>query len=162
MWSSDRLPRRAVLLGGLTLLAGCGFSPVYGPGGAAAPLLGTTAVEAPATEAGYRLRLRLIDRLGPSEAPTYLLSVDLDIRDAAVGVTSEQETTRYNLPGAATYRLTDVATGIGVASGTVDGFTSYSATGTSVSTFAAAEDARQRLAVVLADRILDRLAAALT
>jgi len=149
--------RRAVLLG-LLALPGCGFRPVYGTGGAGADLLGRVSVETPATEAGYALRQRLIERLGPAGSPRYHLSVDLEIRSAAGAVTTRQITTRYNLPGAARYRLTDRVTGGVVAEGSVDSFTSYSATGTAVSTFSAAGDARDRLAVVLGDLILSRLA----
>ncbi|SLN42724.1 LPS assembly lipoprotein LptE [Roseisalinus antarcticus] len=159
MWSSEaRLSRRAALFGAAVLLAACGFSPVYGPGSVAERLRGQVSVEAPATDTGYRLRQRLIQRLGAADAPRYHIVVALDLRDAAVAITAEQATTRFNLPGAAQYRLTDRTTGDLIQSGTVDTFTSYSATGTAVSTFAAEADARRRLAVALADLIVTRLA----
>lgn len=161
MWCSEPpVPsRRAAILGALALLAGCGFRPVHGPDGPLGTLSGAVAVEAPASDTGFVLRNRLVDRLGPAETVRYLLSVDLLIGGAAVAVTTEQETTRFNLPGEAGYGLTEVATGRTLAQGRVTSFTSYSATGTAVSTFAGQQDAEERLAVALADQILLRLAA---
>lgn len=161
MWWSDpgSVTRRTALLGLAVALAGCGFRPVYGPGGAAAPLLGQVSVEVPATEEGYRFRQRLLERLGRSDEPRLHLAVDLAIDDSGVAITEEQETTRYNLPGAARFTLTDRATGTPVQEGEVDTFSSYSATGTAVSTFAAEADARQRLAVALADLVMSQLIA---
>ncbi|EAR49966.1 Predicted secreted periplasmic protein [Oceanicola granulosus HTCC2516] len=161
MSSCDGLSRRRALLGGALLALGaCGFTPVHAPGGSAAALYGTVSVEAPATDEGFRLRERLIERLGAADAARYHLSVDLEIRDSPVSVSTEQATTRYNLPGAADFTLIDRTTGALVASGRVDTFTGYSATGTAVSTIAAARDARARLATALADLIVTRLYAA--
>jgi LPS-assembly lipoprotein len=47
-----------------------------------------------------------------------------------------------------------------VISGSVDNFTSYSATGTTVATLAAERDAQERLMIQLADQIFVRLASA--
>ena len=44
-------------------------------------------------------------------------------------------------------------------SGTVQSFTSYSATGSTIATLAAQRDARARLMQILADQIAQRLAA---
>jgi len=100
-----------------------------------------------------------VDRLGVSERAQYLLETDIVIRGAAVAVTTEQETTRFSLPGEAEYRLMEVTTGRVIAQGQVTSFSSYSATGTAVSTFAGRDDAEERLAIALADQILLRLTA---
>ena len=47
-----------------------------------------------------------------------------------------------------------------VTSGTVDSFTGYSATGSTVATRAARADAEERLTTILADQIVTRLIAA--
>lgn len=155
---SERLPRRRLLgLGMAGLLAGCGFSPVYAPGGGAEALRGQIAVEAPATDEGFVLRQHLLDRLGRGAAPAYELSVDLETGQSAVATTSEQATQRYHVTGTASYSLTEIASGRERLSGTVDSFTAYSATGTAVSTTAARRDARDRLAVALGDLIVKRL-----
>ena len=56
--------------------------------------------------------------------------------------------------------MTDAATGRQITSGTVEAFTSYAATGSTVATQAAEDDARARLAVLLADMIVTRMLAA--
>ena len=57
------------------------------------------------------------------------------------------------------WQLTERATGTRVAGGTVDSFTSYSATGSTVAGLAAEEDAYLRLMRLLADQIVSRLLA---
>lgn len=154
--SPDAVTRRGVLLGPL-LLAACGFAPAYGPDGAGDRLRGRIAVEAPDTPEGFRLRARLEDRLGRSEAPVaLLLAVEPAVEAFEAGVTPEGALTRYTLEGRAAWRLASPS-GAALAGGEVTGFTGYSATGTTVATRAAAEDARERLVVLLADEIVARL-----
>ena len=155
MWWSDR---RIALLG-LLALAGCGFTPVYGPGSTARALRDSVQITAPETVEGYRLLQALRDRLGDSTGTAYDLSVTLDISEVAAATTPDGSTTRYTLPGRASYVLTTLA-GITLTQGTVDSFTSYSATGTTVATSTAQADARARLAQLLADQIVARLAIA--
>lgn len=152
MWSPDR---RHLLLG-LAALSGCGFTPVYGPGGAIR-LRGTTQITTPDTVAGFRLRSRLEERLGPAQATRFALTVSLEISTDNVAISEDGDITRITLPGIARYQLTGDAEPI---TGEVQSFTSYSTTGTTVATQAAAEDAEARLAVILADLILVRLTAA--
>lgn len=151
MWCYSR---RAFL--GLTTLAGCGFTPVYAPGSSASMLRGQVQITAPETVEGYRLLQALRDRLGDSTSPAYALQVTLEIGEVAAATTAQGSTTRYTLPGRATYALATLD-GTSLAQGTVDSFTSYSATGTTVATSAAQTDARARLATILADQIVTRL-----
>ena len=152
MWWSDR---RSALLG-LLALAGCGFTPVYGPGSTASALRNQTTITAPETVEGYRLLQALRDRLGQADDPAFTLTVALEITQVAAATTAEGSTTRYTLPGTATYALTGLA-GAAITSGSVDSFTSFSATGSTVATSAAEVDARARLAAILADQIVTRL-----
>lgn len=154
MWP-EATPRRAVLLGLLTL-ASCGFAPAYGPGGPGGRLRGRVAVEAPDTPDGFRLRARLEDRLGPAGAAAAVLGVEPLVEVLEAGITPDGAITRYNLEGRAAWRLTTPA-GAVLAEGEATGFTGYSATGTTVATRSAAEDARERLVVLLADEIVARL-----
>ncbi len=78
----------------------------------------------------------------------------------ASGITATNVTTRYTLNGSATWSLTDRASGARIAGGTVRGFTSWSATGTTIAGLAAQEDASRRLMVMLGDQIVTRLIAA--
>lgn len=135
-------------------LAGCGFSPVYGTDGATRTLRGRIAYRAPNTPEGFRLRTRLEDRLGRVEQGDYLLTVQMDIEEVAVAINSAEDINRFNLPGKATWTLTEPGNGTVLASGVAQTFTAYSAFGTTVATREAQDDARDRLAIALADLIV--------
>lgn len=152
MLSSDRRKFLGVLAA--LPLAGCGFTPVYGTDGSARTLRGRIAYRAPNTPEGFRLRTRLEDRLGRVEQGDYLLTVQLDIDEDAVVISSAQDINRFNLPGKATWELTEPDNDTPLESGTVETFTSYSAFGTTVATREAQDDARDRLAIALADLIV--------
>jgi len=148
--------RRAVI--GFALLAGCGFAPAYGPGGGAMALQGTVRAADPTDKTGFDLVQRLEERLGPARTPEFDLTYTISTKSIAVGVTSDGATTRYNLTGAVDWTLTDAA-GRRRAGGTVDSFTSWSATGSTVAGLTAEEDAARRLMRILADQIVVRLLA---
>ena len=153
MWS-----RRAALAVAL-LAAGCGFTPVYGPSGAGTRLHGQVRVADPQTADDYAFLRRLTERLGPAETGRYDLAYTLRVAALPQAITPDEVTTRFSLNGTATYRLTDSATGATVAQGEVSNFTSHSTVGTVIATNAAEQDARNRLAVMLADQVVTRLLA---
>lgn len=134
-------------------LAGCGFQPVYGPGGTGTALRGRIRVAAPDTEDDYLLVRDLETRLGRASVPEYRLSYDIETWTQGQAVTSANETTRYSITGRANFALTRIADEKVVASGAVQNFTSYSATGTTVETLASERDARRRLMAILAEQI---------
>ncbi|SES04782.1 LPS-assembly lipoprotein [Tranquillimonas rosea] len=160
--------RRSALLG-LTLLAGCGFTPVYGPGGAAEGLWGRIEIDAPEDAAGYALVQQLEQRLGRASAAEYQMSAVIGLDQDGLGVTPDQEITRYQLRGQVTYALEHTPSGDTVTEGAVNSFTSYSApvftadrgaiAGNTVSVLSAEEDAVDRLMVILADQIVAELLA---
>ena len=152
------LTRRSVLLAPLALAA-CGFTPAYAPGGAANKLLGTVRVQDPTTKNGFDLVERLEERLGRPETIRYDLTYTITTEAVGVGITTENEITRFNLKGVIDYTLTDRASGARVAGGRVQNFTAYSATGSAVAGLAAEEDAAYRLMRILADQIIARLIA---
>lgn len=135
-------------------LAGCGFAPVYGTNGSTRSLRGRIAYRAPNTVEGFRLRARLEDRLGRVEQGDYLLTVQLEIDEVVVVISSAQDINRFNLPGKATWTLTEPGVDQPLASGVAETFTAYSAFGTTVATQEAQDDARDRLAIALADLIV--------
>ncbi len=145
--------RRALLLG-LTALAGCGFTPVYGPGGQADGLRGRIAIAAPADEEGYALVERLEERLGLPHSADLDLTAQIYIAEEALGFLPDGSISRYNVSGRVDWRLTRVSDGTEVLSGSERSFTSYAATSTTVATITARRDARRRLMVIIADRIL--------
>jgi LPS-assembly lipoprotein len=150
MWWSDLLRLTAVVL-----VAGCGFAPAYGPGSPAAGLRDSIRVEVGERVLDYRLRAALEERLGRGAAYVLSVTAQVDARQAAV--TPEGTIMRYNLTGTAAWVLQDAA-GTRIAEGEARGFTGYLTTGSTVATDAAARDASDRLAVILADRIVAQLA----
>ncbi|WP_333685175.1 LPS assembly lipoprotein LptE [Pontibaca methylaminivorans] len=170
--------RRAVLLMPLALaLAACGFTPVYGPDGSGSALRGRVAIDAPATENGYRLVENLEDRLGRAISPEYELSLEVESHEEGQAIKRSGDITRYSVVGDVDYALRRLSDNALVASGSVTNFASYSATGlerevrddsgqilgqlnaTTVQTLAAERDAHERLMVMLADQIMARLLA---
>ncbi|GGL53667.1 LPS assembly lipoprotein LptE [Wenxinia marina] len=158
MWWPEGATRRGAVLA-LLALGACGFTPVYAPGGPGEVLRGQVAYATPATPAGYRLRARLEDRLGRNEGAPLGLTVTLEIADEATAIGADGAQTRFTLLGRAPWRLESRPDGAVIAEGVADAFTAYSATGSTVATEAAARDARDRLAVILADQIVTRLLA---
>ena len=141
-------------------LAACGFTPAYAPGGAATELLGAVRVQDPTDRNGFDLVQRLEERLGRPEAERYDLAFTITTEVVDVGISTENEISRFNLKGMVTYTLTEGATGARVTGGRVQSFTAYSATGSTVAVLAAEEDAATRLMRILADQIVARLTAA--
>ena len=143
--------RRTIILS-LAALAGCGFEPVYAPGNRAHGLRGRIDVAEPADEEGFALVRRLEDRLGQSAGGDLLLNAEIRIDEETVGFLPDGEISRYNVLGRVSWSLSD---GSGTRlSGSEQSFTSYSATSTTVATIVAQRNARERLMIVLADRIV--------
>lgn len=155
MWLSDR---RTVLFSLLTL-AGCGFTPVYGPGGGGNRLMGRIAVDEPVDGDSYLLVRDLEERLGRADAPAYGLSLALNVKQERMAIAANNITTRFNVIGKATWSLRDLDGGKVVMSGAADSFSGYSATGTTAATQTAERDAHARLMSILADQITARLMA---
>lgn len=148
--------RRTLLILPLALAA-CGFTPVYGPGGTGAALQGKVEVNAPEDRANYLLVQELEHRLGQPTAPEYRLATTLALLNEGQAVTTTGDITRYSLVGRISYELIRIGDDSVVASGDVENFTGYSATGTTVETLASERDALKRLMVILADQVVARL-----
>ena len=151
--------RRFVLLGLPAGLAACGFQPAFGPGGAAQGLQNAVLVDSPNSRPGYLLTRHIEDRLGRGELRRYGLSYAITLSEDEIAISPTDVTTRFNLLGKVKYALRDLDSKVVLFSGEVDSFASYSASGTTVATQAAARDAEARLMVILADQILTRLTA---
>lgn len=150
--------RRFVLLAPLALM-GCGFAPAFGPGGAAQGLQGRVRVADPNDKRGFDLVERLEERLGRPEAPRFDLNYTIVTRAETLGITPENAITRYHLTGVIDWTLISRESGQRATGGRVQGFTAYSATGSTVAGLSAEEDAAFRLMRILADQIVTRLIA---
>ncbi|KFE34056.1 LPS assembly lipoprotein LptE [Thioclava atlantica] len=157
MWSSDR--RTFLRLAGVFALAGCGFTPAYGPQGGAAKLLGGVEPDAPETRDAFELVQHLKARLGPADPQRYRLSYTISTEAIGEGIAPDNSTTRYQLNGQIDYTLRDAASDAVLLTGRVNSFTSWSATGTVLASDAAREDAHRRLMRILGDQIVTRLLA---
>lgn len=150
---------RSALIGGCTLLASCGFAPLYGPGGPGDTLHGQVEIAEPTTENEFDFVSRVENRLGRTAAGPMRLDYTIDTRREGLAITADQETQRYNIVGEVTYQVTDTTTGAVLSTGRTNSFTSYSATGTTVATSTASRDAEARLMVILADQAVTHLLA---
>lgn len=153
MSSSDR----RLFLVGLAALAGCGYTPVYAPGSVARGLRGAIFVDPPSDPIGFVLVNELERRFGEPVSPRYRLTASLALAEDGIGITADQEITRFRLRGRADWAVFDPATGERLTAGQAQSFTSYSATATTVATRAAKRDAEERLMVILADQIITRM-----
>lgn len=151
--------RRTFVLGAAAfgLLAACGFTPVYGPGGGADVLLGQIDLDAPKSREGYLLTQRLEERLGRGTGGAYALSYAITVNSEGLGTTAEGSTTRYQLLGKVSYTLRDAVSGAILNTRDTSAFAGYSATGSNVATQAAESDALRRLMEILADQMVDQL-----
>lgn len=150
--SMSSFNRRSFLLS-LAALTGCGFTPAYGPNGTASKLRGAVTIDAAASREGFNLFNALQARFGPPSAPKYRLEVSVQTREDDVGVTRDGEITRYHVVGTARYTLTDLASGEIAADGSVQSFTAYSATRSTVASLTSTRDAYARLMDILAAAI---------
>ena len=140
-------------------LAACGFTPAYAPGGPAAGLLDRVLVDAPTDKNGFDLVERLEERLGRTGAPKYRISYTIATTVEGQGITTTNAVTRFRISGTIDFALIDNVTDAVLSRGTVGSFTSYSASGTPVSTVSSEADANTRLMRLLADQIVTRLIA---
>ena len=141
---------------GLLALAGCGFVPVYGENTA---IRGKFAFDTDDSVLGFHLGTRLSDRLGAPDAPVYVIKVTARAAERSAAITAEGEQARFNLVGSADWSIVEAATGRQIATDRTEAFTSYAATSSTVATQATRDDARKRLAVILADMIVTRVLA---
>ena len=154
MWSSSR---RFLLFGALAALAGCGFEPVYGTNGEASALRGAVLMDEPVNRDQFQLNEQLELRLGRASSPRYGLKIILNITEEGLAISGSNDITRFNVEGEAAFVLRDLATGAPVITDKVDTFTSYSASAQPVATLAAERDAKRRLMIGLADKIVSQL-----
>ncbi|MGB0958843.1 MAG: LPS assembly lipoprotein LptE [Halocynthiibacter sp.] len=145
----------------LTLIAACGFSPVYGPDETAKTFLNKVSIAAPTDKKSYDLVRQLETRLGRTDEAPYVLRYNLTTSEDSLAITSTQDVTRYHVLGTVTFTVVDRETGAVQYSGSVKNFTGYATTGTVVSTRSSQEDAYKRLMVILADQMTTRLMTAM-
>ncbi len=153
------LSRRGfVALGGAGLAASCGFSPVYAPGGAGAGLRGRVLADPPNSREAFAFVAQLEDRLGRPEAGDLRLTYVLGLREDSLALSGTGSNLRLVIVGSAAFEVLNGA-GALLTQGRVESSASFTDRGTSVAVRTARADARERAAIILADRVADRLLA---
>lgn len=156
-----------VLLAPLTL-GGCALEPLYAGGshGATASALGGIEVGAIGGRAGWLVRGALMDRLGNRDVPgtgraPYRLEILLDDQITGFGIRGDSAATRERRTLRARYKLVEAATGRTLLDATAGSDVGIDVVNSEYATVAAEQSALERLAPILADQIVTRLALAL-
>ena len=132
-------------------LAGCSFAPVFKLQNTPKHLKGKIKFPTRTDRESYVLVSKLEENFGPVERGLFKLSVSTSVNKKGFG--SLGNISRYNLPGTASFILTEVSTGKVIISDQVNTFTSYSASAQTLATETAERSARDRLMKALADQI---------
>jgi LPS-assembly lipoprotein len=166
----------AVLVAAL-VLSGCGFHPLYAvPGAARGSMkqdLGSIYVEPVPDRLGYDLRNTVIDLIDGRAEPagaTYSLRMTLGLKNEPIGVQSQivgsgataitqTVITRYNDTLTVSYDLIDRKTNTVIAHGIETDLSSYNVLASPYATLVDQQDADQRAADEIADRLRIDLAA---
>lgn len=132
------------------LLAGCGFTPMYGDS-AVSPGLSRISVSAEDNRLGYRLREQLEDALGwdRGAAPLYRLETATQQNRRPLGRRIDDTATRYELTVRTAWTLTPTAGGTSL-TGTEAVTTTYAAADQPYAAIAAQQDGEDRAASELA------------
>lgn len=142
-------------------LAACGLRPIYanGSSGAVASGLGTVQVAPIPERAGWLVRNALVDRLGGEPGdPVYRLEVELDDDLTAFGIRGDAAVTRERRILRARFRLVDLSSGEVVLDATAGSDAGIDIVSSEYATVAAEQTAQERLATVVADQMVSRLA----
>ncbi len=158
------MTRAPILLAALTLvpaLSGCGLQPLYS-GGSAGPVASTLSrIEIAPIEgrAGWLVGNALKDRLARNgDAPLYRVEVKLDDQLTALGIRRDDSVARERRTLRARYQLIELAKGTVVVDATAGSDISVDVVGSDYATIAAESTALERLAGIVADEIVARLA----
>ena len=152
---------RAAAFALMLLLAACGLRPMYAGGASGSVVSGLRAVQvAPIPErAGWLVRNALVDKLGGEVGePAYRLEVELDDDLTAFGIRGDSAVTRERRTLRARYRLVDLSTGMVVLDATAGSDAGIDVVSSEYATVAAEQTAQERLAQVIADQMVSRVA----
>jgi LPS-assembly lipoprotein len=154
----------AIGLLGLAILTlpACSLQPLYagGASGAAGQMLGAVEVSAIPGKAGWLVRDALYAKLGAVKegTPRYRLDVELDDQITGFGVRRDDAITRERRTLRARYKLVDTASNAVLLDTTAGSDIGIDAVSSEYATVAAENSALERLAQILADQIVTRIA----
>ena len=152
---------RAIALALMLALSACGLKPMYAGGstGAVASNLSLIQVAPIPERGGWLVRNALVDRLGgEASAPAYRLDVELNDDLIGFGIRGDSSVTRERRTLRARYRLVDLKTGEVVLDATAGSDAGIDVVSSEYATVAAEQTAQERLAGVVADQMVSRVA----
>ena len=152
---------RALALVLMLAVGACGLQPMYSGGsrGAVATGLGSIQVAPIPERGGWLVRNALVDRLGGEASnPAYRLEVDLDEDLTSFGIRGDSAVTRERRTLRARYRLVDLRSNEVVFDATAGSDAGIDVVSSEYATIAAEQTAQERLAAVVADQMVSRLA----
>ena len=154
------MKRVALLLALALTLPGCGLRPLYGGGtsGPVGTLLSQVEVAPIEGQSGWLLTNALRDRLPAGGTPRYRLAIRLDDQITGLGVRRDDVVTRERRTLRARYQLIDVASNAQLLDATAGSDAGIDVVGSEYATIAAENSALERLAGIVADEIVARLA----
>lgn len=145
--------KRGVIMAVSLLLVGCGFHPMYAD--SVAPEMSSIYVEPIGERDGYELRNSLIDLLqsdGETAGKLYRLKITLNESSQGIAMQNDATITRYNETLDVRYVLTD-ARGKVLTQGGQNELSAYNVVQSPYATLISQQDATQRAAQDLAERI---------
>ncbi len=134
---------------------------MYAGGSSGKVASGLTSIQvAPIPErAGWLVRNALVDRLGGETAsPAFRLEVELDDDLIAFGIRGDSTITRERRTLRARYRLVEIGTGEVVLDATAGSDAGIDVVSSEYATVAAEQTAQERLATMIADQMVSRIA----
>lgn len=143
------------------LLPGCGLHPLYsgGSSGVVATTLAQVEVAPMAGKTGWLMANALRDRLAAgAAAPRYRLEIKLDDRIIGLGVRRDDSVSRERRTLRARYQLVDLSNGAVVLDATAGSDAGIDVVNAEYATIAAENTAIERLAGIVADQIVARVA----
>jgi LPS-assembly lipoprotein len=144
----------------LLALGGCGLKPLYsgGSSGVVAQTLSGIAVTPIQGKSGWLVRNALADRLAATGTPRYRLDITLDDKIEGFGVRRDDAVTRERRTLRARYQLVDAANGMVLLDATAGSDAGIDVVSSDYGTIAAENTALERLAGIVADQIVARIA----
>ena len=156
------MTRVALFLAPLALgaLSACGLHPLYAGGGSGpvASALAGVAVDPIEGKNGYLVSNALRDRLVANGTARYRLAVKLDNQIEGLGVRTDDSISRERVTLRARYQLIEAETNTVVLDATAGSDEGIDAVGSEYATIAAENTAVERLADIVADQIVARVA----
>ncbi|WP_425229035.1 LPS assembly lipoprotein LptE [Sphingomonas sp.] len=156
--------KSAALLLTLLPLGACGLHPLYAGGGSGAVAIALTGVDVAPIEGrgGWLVANALRDRLGAGSgggsSARFRLDVRLDDQIRGLGVRRDDSVARERRTLRARYQLVDLATSAVLLDTTTGSDAGIDVVGSEYATIAAENTAQERLAGIVADQIVGRLA----